>query len=84
MKADPNSTRTTLANFASDLENQTASLNSGVGLLLDELAFDQHNPDAVARAVSRLYFLGESLRDVGARLEALSGRAGVVAFGGEA
>lgn len=78
------STRTTLTNFASDLENQTASLNTGVGLLLDELMFDQHNPDTVARAVSRLYFLAESLRDVGTRMENLTARAGAAAFGGEA
>lgn len=60
---------------ADDIEYQVSSLGAGLRMLRDELAMPHNDPERVAEAVDRLYFISDGIEAVRARLERIAASA---------
>lgn len=60
------------ATIADNLDYQCSSIAAAIRMVRDELGVAHDNPEAVAEAVDRLFFLTDGLEAVHARLERIA------------
>lgn len=60
------------SDFAGDIEYQVSSLGAAIRMMRDELCVHHPDPEAVAEAVDRLFFLTDGLEAVQARLQRIA------------